>query len=381
VSNSVRLYLDYNATAPLAESVLELSAKGSFFGANPSSLHSSGKSMRKEIARVTVYLKSIFHLDHNVVFHSGATEGVNSVVYAYLEKYLFQDQSFLYLYSSIDHACVYEQAKRVMHFGQVAQEVQIDSRGHIDLAWLTNYLDKNAAQYKAILLNITWVNSETGIVEDLSRLSILSKFKNLYFHLDAVQSVGKIADWQHPPTWMNYITYSAHKFGALKSIGFTFYKNNTTTPVLLIGGSQQSSVRAGTENVMGIVSIELALQEVCRNFNLTRMQDFQKKFEQELSSHKQLEIVGFNSKRAVNCCALAFKHHNADFVLAHFDMNGMDVSIGSACSSDSVKKSRLLMAMGREDISRNMIRISFGFNPPTNDEVAKIYQAINQLCV
>jgi cysteine desulfurase len=380
VSNSVRLYLDYNATAPLAESVLELSAKGSLFGANPSSLHSSGKSMRKEISRVTGYLKSLFHLDHKIVFHSGATEGVNSVVYSYLEKYLFQKKSFLYLYSVADHACVYEQVNRVEHFGQVSQAMKLDHNGRIDLDWLIAFLEQNADQYKAILLNITWVNNETGIVEDLARFSVFKKYTNLFFHLDAVQSVGKIANWQTPPSWMNYISYSAHKFGAFKSIGFTFYDKVPFTPTLLVGGSQQASVRAGTENVLAIVSIERALQEIDQTFNYEQMRNFQIKFEQELLKNQLLEVVGIKTERAVNCFAVAFKHHQADLVLAHFDINGIDVSIGSACSSDSVKKSRVLIAMGREDISRNVIRISFGFTPPSEAQISKIQQTIRQLC-
>jgi len=375
------LYLDYNATAPLAESVLELSAKGSFFGSNPSSLHSSGKSMRKEIARVTAYLKSVFHLDHNIVFHSGATEGVNSVVFSLLQKFLFQEKSFLFLYSATDHACVYEQVARIQHFGQAAQELKLDNHGRIDVTWLNNYLDQHASKYKAILINVTWVNNETGILEDLSSLENLTKFSHLYFHLDAVQSVGKIANWQTPPKWMNYITYSAHKFGAFKSIGFTFYNNGITPPVLLLGGSQQASVRAGTENVLAIVSIERALQEICKTFDYNFMSQFQKSFEHELSQFSQLEIVGGNTERAVNCCALAFKHVQADLALAHFDMHAIDVSIGSACSSDSVKKSRVMVALGREDISRNVIRISFGFTPPTAQELIKIHQTIKQLCV
>jgi cysteine desulfurase len=345
-----RIYLDYNSTSPLAKNVIDYLSKGDFPFQNPASIHQGGKSALKELNQARNEIFKKFHLDPNVydlIFHSGATEFINT---------FFQfSENDLFIYSPADHKATLEQVSKAHH----SHQMKIDTNGDFDLEDLKAAINQHKKQFPLgkILINYLWVHNETGVLWPLEQIKEF-KTDNVYVHVDAVQSVGKIAAWDRPQCG-DVLTYSAHKFGALKGIGFSFIKKDTPFTALIRGGNQQHKRRAGTENVMGAQSIVLALDEVQFDKNILKLRD---ELEQIVKSISHCEIIGENSKFGRNNNTLNFidKNNKADLNLIKFDMQGIDLSSGSACTAGALEPSHTLCAYGYEEFAKHGIRVSLG---------------------
>ena len=190
--------------------------------------------------------------------------------------------------------------------------------------------------------------------------------------LDAVQSVGKIKDWQKLNQLVDVYSYSAHKFGALKGIGFSFVKKTYNWKPLIIGGGQQNGLRSGTENLTGILSIEAALKDLETKINLSESLNLKNKIISLLKSSlgdKIVILLENEENTAVNTISFIHKEKNADLMLMQFDLNGIDVSFGSACSSGSFKMTQSLRSFGLGNYEKSFIRISFGVEDYENPEI------------
>ncbi len=342
-----QIYCDYNATSPLADSVKEYLAKGDFFFANPSSVHSMGKAAAFSIFQVSEYLKKTFSLpEHELFYHSGATEGVNTVLRNF--DHLF--------YFSSDHPCVTELSSELD-----STELKIGANGFFDKEEIIEKIKKVEGR---VILNFTWVHNETGIVWDLSTAQEIKERTGCFIHVDAAQVIGKVRNFTKLNSFLDFYTFSAHKFGAMKAVGFTFYNKHSSLRPLLFGGGQQKNLRSGTLNAPGIKSIELALTEVIEHFNPEEIERKKNFIERELKalSKEEIVILGEGSSRNLNTINFLFKKEKADIVLSALDMNGIAAGSGSACSSASVKKSQTLIDMGYEKFAHHGIRISFGAN-------------------
>lgn len=379
--DSDRIYLDFNSTSPLAKSVQSTLAKGDLLAFNPSSLHSSGKAMGKSVREDSRSIQKIFNTQNELIFHSGASEALSFFVQGMALKATQNQEKLHFFYSNTDHSCVTNQVKILEILGHDSSEIAVDQNGQLDKAQLHDELKRSNAHVK--LLNLTWVNNETGVIQDLTGIeSIVKEFQNLFIHLDSVQSVGKVSDWQKIPDFVHMASYSAHKFGGLKSVGFSFIDKALNPIALIRGGEQQRGVRSGTVNALGIKTTVLALQEVLKCFDDKAMYTFRKKFEDVLVKNfdKKIRIIAQNSPRATNTISLYVAGSKAELTMAAFDMNGIDISIGSACSSGSLKPSRVLCAMGLEDISREVVRISWGFTPLTEQDLERVIQTLHNIC-
>lgn len=359
-----RIYLDYNATAPVSTAVLEALSKGGWSIANPSSVHASGKKARREISRVSDYLYETFGLSDNhfdLVFHSGATEGVNSLVKGLALKAKKEGRDFLFAHFESDHSCVSNQGKFLDILGHQTLCLPIQKDGSISLEAIKGILKEH--QNKTILLNWTWVNNESGVVLPLSQAEELKREIGCLVHVDAVQTVGKIPDWRSTSDCLDFYTYSGHKFGALKGIGFSFERNTEQPCPLLNGGGQQLGLRSGTENTWGIFSLKLALESLEKNFNFEENLKAKTFFESKLSGllEGKGEIAGFdNPHRNGNTTYFILNDVLANNSAMAFDMSGFDLSNGSACSSGAVIPSRVLLGMGYSEIqAKSALRVSF----------------------
>jgi len=362
-----RIYLDYNSTSPLAKSVIDFLAKGDFSFQNPASIHQGGKSALKIQNDIRAKLYETFSLDeskYNLVFHSGATEFIST---------FFQfDSDDLYVYSPADHKAALEQAYKANH----THEMSLNHHGNTDFSELLEAIKAHKIKFplSQVLINYTWVHNETGVIWPLSEIEKL-KSDNVYIHVDAVQSVGKVSDW----TDLKYgdvFTYSAHKFGALKGIGFSFIKMDTPFKALIRGGNQQNKLRAGTENVLAQQSIAFALSEVSYSEEL---EEFKKDIEKMIQAHSRFEIIGLNSQFGRNNNTINFidKNQKADLNLIKFDMQGLDISSGSACTAGSVEASHTLLSYGYHEHAKNGLRISLGVDSLNfKDEIIKRLQSI-----
>jgi len=369
-----RYYFDYNATSPLAESVKSWLSKGDFPFANPASIHQSGKSSRRLMNQVRESLYSIFSLSestHKLYFHSGATEGIGNIIRGFFELH----PQACFAYASTDHSCVYQHAQRLSKHGVEVVELQVNAHGDLD----TDALNRLKKVNKKILLNWTWVNNETGIVWPLDKaLELKSSIPDLSIHVDAVQAPGKIEDWQNLNSTLDAYTFSNHKYGALKGVGHTFVRADFDFCPIILGGGQQESMRSGTENTYGSYSSMLAIEELAKNYNYKQSLECLKYIEKEVLSTlgEAGELVGSGSNyRNANTLYIVFYDVKSDITSVAFDLAGIEVSTGSACSSGAILPSRVLLKMGYNELqSKSAIR--FSFTPIISMDQAKDYASI-----
>lgn len=363
--NLERLYLDYNATSPLSTSVTDWLKSGDFLFANPSSQHSLGKASRKQINESRGAIYKAFNLNektHKLFFHSGATEALLTFTYSFSEIARSQEKKLLICYAKTDHPAVSTLASRNWGDHVVFQELKLNSDLSYDHSFNLSLLkeEKEKNPDLMILYHHLWVHNETGLVSPLRGLAPFKTIDGLYLHIDCVQAPGKIPDWSElseGDIW----SFSAHKFGAFKGIGFSFFKNVVPFSPLVSGGGQQQALRSGTENPMGVKSIELALNDL----KAVKVEETSKKKE-ELKSFIESELQGIGGTLTSplensNTIYFYFNKLSSDISLALFDLNGLMISAGSACSSGAAKESEILLAAGKKDVAKNGLRLSLPF--------------------
>lgn len=357
---SNRIYLDYNATAPLAEAVLQWYAKGALPFGNPSSIHTSGKTSKKFINETNRFLKDFFGMNEfQLFFHSGATEAINNIVKGFCFKQMRQKKKFHVIAFSSDHPSSVNQADQVELLGGEFHLLNPMQNGDFDKSKLIEYIQGLDGE---VLLNYTHVNSVNGVIWSLEDAADIKTQTGCLIHVDAVQMVGKIEGSYELETSLDYYTFSGHKFGALKGIGFTFVKDvNSSWESILVGGGQQDELRSGTENIHGIYSLKLALEEFKEKFNMELLKSARVDLEDALKKEfPTIELVSQDAtRRNLNTLSLIIPGIKTDILITAFDMAKIEISSGSACSSGSIRPSQTLLAMGySEEQAKSSIRIS-----------------------
>lgn len=365
LTNNQRLYLDFNATSPLAPPVREYLGKGDFLFGNPASLHARGKRSKRAISAVRDYLYQFFSLkesEFELYFHSGATEGINQLVKGMAFECDKKGKKLTFVASQVDHSCVVSQQEFLETYAHRYLNMPVHSDG-------SPHRQKVAELLKAtgpgpVLLNLTLVNNETGVVLPHDYIGELrNNYPDIFIHVDAVQGPGKIDELAARLKGADAFTLSAHKFGALKGVGFTFLSRKLAFTPIIQGGDQQNSLRAGTENPDGVATIKIALEWIQAQ-DLKALSKLRDSLEERIKNEfgNQIEIAGgAAAQRCVSTSYLLVKGAKADILLTAFDLAGIDVSTGSACRSGSVFPSRVLLAMGHsEDEARSAVRLSLG---------------------
>lgn len=322
-----KFYLDYNSTSPLADSVKEWLKSDDLPFANPSSIHQSGKRARKYIDETTTYLKELFGAqDFKVFYHSGASEGINTIIKGFPKSHVFC--------SSVDHASALKaETEATLHTFPVDFEGQIDK-------------EKLIAEIKSckgpVLINFTWVNNVTGVVWDLELAEEIKNETGASIHVDAVQVPGKIENWKELNPNLDFYTFSGHKFGSLKGVGVTLFKKDFNP--LINGGGQQGRVRSGTENAVGVYSLKLALEELDEKLNSTELKKAKEALESSIKEYGT--IVAEKAERNNNTILFLQDLEKPEIVQMAFDLAGLELGTGSACSSGIQVPDRILLAHG-----------------------------------
>ncbi len=352
-----RYYFDYNATAPLADSVKEFLARGAVFF-NSSSSHTSGKVAKKEIFDTTEFIQKLFKTKKHVIYHSGATEGINLFFHGRVKKLLREKKKVHLIGFATDHSAVLNTIEQLRDESVSVTVLPVLTKGEVDLEALKKDLQSHS--HASILINVTWVNNESGIVQNLKDIVEVTKGKSVSIHVDGVQAIGKIPHWNELLPEIEAYTFSGHKFGSLTGVGITLLHDPSEYLPLIIGGGQQNGLRGGTENVLGVVSLRLALENMAQNLPLVShaAKDLiENKLKETLGD--QIIIVGLGAVRNVNTIQVIYKKTPSDSALIHFDLAGMDVSAGSACSSGRMKASHVLVALGYHEWKNHGLRFSF----------------------
>lgn len=356
-----RIYLDYNATAPLSTGFIEALKERLIPVGNASSIHSSGKKVQKKINEVSQKLYSFFGLtaaSHHLLFHSGATEAVNT--------FFNLNSDTVIAYFSVDHPCIKAVAQSAKQKGLKTLEIAVNDDGSIDeLKTIQTIQDASQGQ-KRVILHYTLMNSETGVVWDLEVAKRIKEHTNCLIYADCVQAPGKIQNVLKLLEQIDIFTFSGHKFGALTGVGFSFFRNDLEIKTLIEGGGQQKGLRSGTLNSHGIFSLEYALIDLIENEKyLVELKTLKDKIIVLLETTNKIKVI---KNESVNTICLIHEELRADVMLIHFDLAGLDVSSGTACSSGSVGPS-------------NSMRISLGPGnlKDTNEILNRLKNVVSKL--
>ena len=353
-----KIYLDHNATTPLHPEVLNamLPALQDNFG-NPSSIHSFGRSARVQLdeAREKV-ARLIGASSSEIIFTSGGTEANNLALLGVALK----DKEKKIITSKTEHPSVLNPCRQLEEQGVEVHYLDVDRFGRIDINNLESQITESTA-----LISLQHANSETGVLQDIKKVSELARSNGVLFHTDAVQSVAKIEfDLKDYPVDM--LSISAHKFNGPKGVGALFLRKGT--PALfapVCGGSQEKKRRGGTENVAGIIGFgkacEMAIKRVS-SLEVSRVAELKDYFYNKVYEMiPGTELFGDIQNSLPNTLNLGFAGVEGDTLLIAMDMEGVAVSTGSACSSGTGLPSNVLKAMGLPDNKINSsIRFSLG---------------------
>lgn len=352
-------YFDYNATTPVDPRVID-AMKPFFFENfhNPSSFYSkAGEALHAiEIAREQA-AKLLNALPDEIFFTSGGTESDNLAIQGVASMY--KEKGNHIITSAIEHPAVLKTCEFLAKKkGFEVTYLPVDEKGYVS----PEELKKNIKD-TTILVTIMHANNEIGTLQPLKALAEIAHSRGVYFHTDAVQSTGKIPV-DVKDLGVDMLSFSSHKIYGPKGMGVLYLKKGVKIDPLLFGGGHEHGLRAGTENVTGIVGIgkaaEIALAEMAdEEKKLRPLRDRLKKG--ILETIPEVLVNGDPENGLYNTLNVSIRHIEGESILAMLDGNGFALSSGSACSSKSLDPSHVLLAIGlKHEDAHGSLRISLG---------------------
>lgn len=357
---SERAYFDWNATAPLRTEAREAVVAALGLPGNASSVHSEGRAARKLIEAARAQVAALAGAEpKNVTFTSGATEANMLALTPALEAGGRKEPRDRLLVSSVEHPSVSCGGRFAA--GQVEQ-LPVDGDGVVDLEALKTAL----ARAERPLVSVMLANNETGVIQPIREIADIVHAANGILHVDAVQGAGRI-DCDITVLGADLLSLSSHKLGGPQGAGALVRRDGIHIAEPLIrGGGQERGLRAGTENVAAIAGFGAAAEAAdrARQADAIRMAALRDRFEAALKAQTPAAVVfGAKTARLPNTCLFAVPGLKAETAIISFDLNGIAVSSGSACSSGKVQISTVLTAMGVEpELARGTVRVSLGWS-------------------
>jgi cysteine desulfurase len=357
-----RIYLDNNATTPLLPDVFE--AMRPYFGeqfGNASSIHHHGQQTRAAVEDARESVAALLGCRAaEIVFTSGGTEADNLAIAGLIAA------GDHVITSSIEHHAVLLSCRHLEEIGAEVTVLPVDGRSVIDPSDVGRALRPNTK-----LISVMMANNETGVLQPVEKIGAIAAEAGVYFHTDAVQAFGKVAiDVKR--IGCQALSISGHKIHAPQGVGALYVQKGTKIHPLFYGGRHERSLRAGTENVAGIVGMgkaaQLAKQGLDRGDD-KKMAAMRDRLQQGILA--QVEEAGVNGSgvmRVPNTANIHFDHIDGEALVIALDLKGLAVSTGAACSSGAIEPSHVLLAMGlRRDQARASIRFSLGRQTANED--------------
>ena len=370
----MQAYLDYNSTSPLDPEVQKAIAEA-FPLANPSSFHQAGQKARHaiEATRETI-ARELGVEPGDIVLTSGGTESDNLAVRGVVMARLAERKHLAV--STIEHQAVLHTAQHLEKRRCPVSYVPVDQRGVVRLEEL-----EKAVTDQTALVSLMHVNNETGMIQPVMEAARIAHAKGAYFHVDAVQSFGKLP-LDPEALGADLLSVSAHKICGPKGAGALYVKKGVRIEALLHGGHQEKNVRPGTENVLGIVGFGKAIEIIrrVRNEEAARVKTLRDRLERTLFDKiADVRLNGDPGDQIYNTSNLSFEGIDGETLLMNLDLKGICVSTGSACTAGSVEPSHVLLAMGiPEKTARAAIRFSLG-RFTTDEEVDYTLEVVPQV--
>ena len=370
------IYMDHSATSPVDTQVFE-AMKPYFvekFG-NASTLYSLGRDARKAMESARAHVASLIGAKADeIIFTSGGTESDNIAIKG--TAYRLKDKGNHIITSAIEHPAVEETCKYLEKNGFEVTYLPVYEEGIVRISDL-----EDAITDKTILITIMHANNEIGTIQPIAEIGKIAREKKIYFHTDAVQTVGKIPVNVEELN-VDMLSLSAHKVYGPKGIGALYVKKGVRLEPIVHGGGHEKGLRPGTENVSGIVGLgkacELAEKNRIDNAKyITNLRD--KLIKGVLDSVEQSYLNGHPTKRLPNNVNFRFASIEGESLVLHLDSKGIAASTGSACSSKKLEPSHVLTAIGLKEVdAHGSLRLTLG-KENTEEDIEHVIKSIQEV--
>ncbi len=373
----MKVYLDNAATTAIDKEVLaEMMPYMTEYYGNPSSIHAFGRKTKSAVEKARKIVAKYLNASTSEIFFTGSgSEGSNMIV-----KGAVHDWGVTRIISSrLEHPCVLHSVETMNRDGIKTDYVNIDSAGRVDYNHLETLLQIPTGK---TLVSLMHANNEIGTLLDIERVSQLCQKYNAFFHSDTVQTIGYFP-FDVQKNKIHFLSGSAHKFYGPKGVGFVYINSEVALKPFIEGGSQERNMRAGTENVYGIVGLGKALELASEKMDEQRI--YISGLKKYMIKKLQENINGVNFNGDVSDEGSNYKvlnvslppNEKSDLALFNLDIAGIAASGGSACSSGSEKGSHVLEAI-KADPSRKAVRFSFSkYN--TTEEIDYVVDTLKNM--
>lgn len=353
-------YFDYNATTPIDGDVYKemIPYLTDYYG-NPSSSYYIGRKTKDKIERIRYEISQYFNMKpEGVYFTSSGSEADNMILKGI--SVANKDKGKHIITTKIEHSAILNTCEFLEKQGYDITYLDVTPEGVIDIKEL-----ENAIREDTILISIMYVNNEIGTIEPIKEIAEIAHKHNIIFHTDAVQAIGEIRI-NVEEMGIDCMSISGHKIYAPKGIGMAYIKPGIKLEPLIHGGMQEFHLRGGTENIANIVALGKAIKILDETIDtneekIKELQEYTlKKINSILSGYDYILNGGFEN-RASNNISISFKDIDGESLLLALDLEGIYLSSGSACHSDSTEPSHVLKAIGvPNEYANGTLRISFG---------------------
>ena len=361
----MNVYFDNSATTKPYDEVIEAVSKGmkEYFG-NPSSLHKIGMNCEKRLNEAREYFASTIKCNkEEIYFTSGGSEGNNLILKGLLKP------GHHFITTAFEHHSIISTCKQLEENGVKVTYLDVDSEGRISLEDLEEAITKDT-----VLVSIMQVNNEIGVIQDIEAIGKLIKERSsrAKFHVDAVQGYGKLPIDVNKSN-VDFLTVASHKIHGPKGVGFIYIKKGIILNSLISGGSQEKGIRAGTENLSGIIGFEKAAQMTFEEMEsrYDKVLELKKYFVERLNEIKDIRINGEIDGFSPYILNVSFLGVRAEVLLHLLEEQNIYVATGSACTSKSsaAHGSYVIKSLGLSNKEvESAIRFSFSYEN-TKEEV------------
>ena len=365
-----RIYCDISATTPLDPQIGEflIDLNEHIYG-NPSSIHREGQAAKAVVEKSRRQLANALNsTPEEIIFTSSGSESNNMVLKGVLNP------GDHFITSSYEHPAILKVLPFLESKNISTTIVNPDKNGLIHPSDIEENINANTR-----LISIMWVNNELGTINPISEIGSIAKNRNILFHSDAVQALGKIYI-NVDETPVDFLSMSAHKLYGPKGIGALYKRRGSKLEPLIHGGGQESNLRASTENIGGIagfgMAAELSTSKLEENTNhILRLESYFL----NLLNEQNISYTINGTQRISGVFNITFHGVNGQDLVLQLDLSGISISFGSACTSGTVKASEMLLEMGitKED-ALSTVRISFGKIHQLED-VKKVADSIGEI--
>ncbi|MBY0413386.1 MAG: cysteine desulfurase [Bdellovibrionales bacterium] len=381
------IYADYNGSAPLSppvkEYLLKRFEKGPF--ANPNAIHYLGAKTLMGMENARAVCAKVLGADfEQVIFNSGATEGISTVFHSVLG--CDKNTKKIIIISGIEHSAIVNTAHYYAEEkGYEIKVLPVNHDGVVDVAtlknWVFEYKDKIA------MVSVMAANNETGVIQPFKEINSLCTERNIPFLCDTTQFIGK-TPFNFKELDFDYAVCSGHKLGAMTGTGILLVKNPVELKPLIIGGGQEKGFRGGTQNYIGNETLAVALTSINENFqHLNALAEKRLEFESKIKkAFPQVVVIGENAPRLATTTYISYPGIHGQAVQIELESQDIFVTTSSACSDNMPVTSKVLKAMGIEDdVGRGVVRISLCMNSPLEyydqltDALTKAYNKLTKV--